>query len=171
MIADMRSARLPTMDEIQCWDWMVLNSSANYAKNRSSFKTYRQIQGTAGGAPVIGIGTVELEVRRSPMSTETGLLILENVLHIPSALCNGFNPLQLGQGDVTFKKGLVEGYFPSGQPMWYGATHCGLFRLALAGNPQGETYLQEGKTYALSVFLSEEEASSLITRDTTTDET
>lgn len=159
------------MDETRCWDWMILIGSANYAKNRSSFKTYRQIQGTAGGASVIGIGTVELEVRRSPTSTETGPLILENVLHIPSALCNGFDPVQLGEGGVNFKRGLAEGSFRSGQPMWYGTTYCGLFRLALAGNPQGETYLQEDGMYALSVFLSGEKASNLGIRDMTTDET
>jgi hypothetical protein len=90
---------------------IILTGSVNYAKNRSSFKIYRRIDATAGGAKVIGIGTVELQVRRSHTSCETGILVLENLLHIPSAPCNGFNPLRLGLRG-TFKGDLAEGNDP-----------------------------------------------------------
>ncbi|KAI3002264.1 hypothetical protein CBS147346_6098 [Aspergillus niger] len=46
---------------------------------------------------VAGIGTVEIPVVRSldnPFDTHT--IVLENVLHIPEAVCNGFNPLLFG---------------------------------------------------------------------------
>jgi hypothetical protein len=166
-----KAKKLAQPQQRRCWDWMIVSGTCNYAKNRSSFKTYRRIQGTAGGAPVIGIGTVELQVRRSPGSKETGPLLLENVLHIPSASCNGLNALGRPGRDVTFKGDLAQGFDrPGGQPMWYATTYCGLWRLALAGNPQGASYLREGGCYSLSIFMSDEERAKLFSSDTTTPE-
>src|SRR5947199_6829766 len=67
----------------RCWDWIIVGGHCHYAKNRSSFTTYRRISGTAQGARVIGIGTVKLQVRRSPTESDTHTLVLEDVLHIP----------------------------------------------------------------------------------------
>jgi hypothetical protein len=122
----------------RCWGWIVVSGSCHYAKDRSSFKTYRQLQGTAQGITVIGIGTVELQTLRSPDNPGSHTLVLEDVLHIPSAICNGFNPALYGclsfwQGSVT------QGFDENDMPIWYGKSFCGVRRLELAGNPQGES--------------------------------
>lgn len=118
--------------------------------------------------PVIGIGTVELQVRRSPGSKETGPLVLENVLHIPDALCNGLNACGRPGRGVTFADGVAQGFDrPGGRPMWYGTKYCGLWRLALTGNPQGVSYLRDGQSYSLGFILSDEELLNLGSEDTT----
>lgn len=145
----------------RCFDWMVVSGDCHYAKNRSSFKNYRRVRGTAQGVPVIGMGTVELEVQRAPQSLDTYTLVLENVLHIPTAMCNGFNSPRFG-GSQTWTKGGVQGLDASnGEPLWYGTEFCGLNKLVLAGNPQGESVLEEkakdGYRFMLSMYLSAEE--------------
>ena len=52
----------PKPNRRRCWDWMVVSGETHYAKNRSSFKTYKEVSGTAQSvrARVIGIGSVEL---------------------------------------------------------------------------------------------------------------
>jgi hypothetical protein len=156
--AHKKAQKLAKPQHRRCWDWMIVSGN-NYARNRSSFKTYRRVKGTAGGAKVIGIGTVELQVRRSPTSKETGTLVLEDVLHIPRAICNGVNLVQYKDWSTSFGDGSAWGHDRNGKLMWYATPYCGLNRLVLAGNPQGETYLQEreGVFYSLSVFQSEEE--------------
>ena len=149
----------------RCWDWMIVGGDCHYAKNRSSFTTYRRIQGTAQGARVIGIGTVELQVQRSPKESGTHTLVLEDVLHIPEAICNGFNS-RLAGGAESWIRGSVHGLdASSGQPLWYGTEFCGSTRLVLAGNPQGESVLEEmereGSAFMLSVYLNEEEWANL----------
>ena len=145
----------------RCFDWMVVSGDCHYAKNRSSFKEYRRVQGTAQGAPVIGMGTVELEVQRAPQSLDTYTLILENVLHIPTAMCNGFNSRLLGGYDA-WTNGVVQGLDASDrEPLWYGTKFCGLSKLVLAGEPHGESELEEKKkdgcVLMLSVYMSAEE--------------
>ncbi len=149
----------------RCWDWMIVSGDCHYAKNRSSFRTYRRFQGTAQGATVIGIGTVELEVRRSPTKgSGTHTLVLKNVLHIPGALCNGFCPMLL-DGAQSWSRGFVQGFDSNDRSAYYGEEFCGLRRVVLAGNPQGESVLkekkQEGSHFMLSVYLTAEEQANL----------
>lgn len=146
----------------RCYDWIVVSGDCHYAKNHASFKTYRPIiGGTAQGAQVAGIGTVELEVKRSPEGQETNMLVLEDVLHIPTAKCNGFRSRAL-QGTESWGAGVVQGFDgTSTQPTWYATEFCGLRRLVLAGNPQGESELEEGGHYSLSLYLSREERTYL----------
>ncbi|RMJ23921.1 hypothetical protein PHISP_05198, partial [Aspergillus sp. HF37] len=55
---------------------------------------------------VRGVGRVELSVQRGVSSSssagepsqQTHTIVLENVLHIPGAICNGFSPLVFGGG-------------------------------------------------------------------------
>lgn len=69
------------------------------ARDRSWFgEDYRPISSRVGciyvddgGSPVIGIGTVELPTKSHPNkrgSAAHSTLRLENVLHVPSAVCN-----------------------------------------------------------------------------------
>jgi hypothetical protein len=115
---------------------------------------------------MVGIGTAELEVKRCPREQETNALVLEDVLHIPTAKCNGFRSRAV-QGTESWGAGGVVQDFDGTrtQPMWYATGFCGLYRLVLAGNPQGESELQEGGMYSLSIYLSQEDKASLFSAD------
>ncbi|KAI2969096.1 hypothetical protein CBS147323_4074 [Aspergillus niger] len=95
---------LPSSQRI-CHDWMVVQGNVHYARDRAHFTTYRPVTAHLKNnifnpmdeLEVAGIGTVEIPVVRSldnPFDTHT--IVLENVLHIPEAVCNGFNPLLFG---------------------------------------------------------------------------
>lgn len=71
-------------------------SGSHYAKDRSSFKKYCQTNATIGKNRVIGIETVELEVKRSLRDQSTHTLVLDGVLHVPDVICNGFGPALTG---------------------------------------------------------------------------
>lgn len=54
--------------------------------------------------PVVGIGTVELPVKRSPRATgmrSHGILRLRNVLHVPTSICNVIGSPILDEYDVS----------------------------------------------------------------------
>ncbi|CZR56447.1 uncharacterized protein PAC_06335 [Phialocephala subalpina] len=150
----------------RCFDWMNTSGSCHYAKNRSSFSTYRPVEVTIGAnnTPILGVGTVELEVKKSPSSNETGRIVLYNVVHMPSAICNGFSPMtQAGEGlgtGASFGGTRVEGT-EGGMTVWYTERFCGLDRLVLAGNPQGESHMTPGSHYSLSLYLSADEKRAL----------
>ncbi|MCJ1386735.1 hypothetical protein MMC17_009861 [Xylographa soralifera] len=150
----------------RCYDWMIVSGDCHYAKNRSSFTDYRPIQMTAQGLRVIGIGTVRLQVWRSPGASDTHTLLLENVLHTPDAMCNGFRSQFLGGSESWSADGVQGLDGPTGQPSWYGVHFCGLCRLALAGNPRGESVLEErkrdGVVFLLSMYLRDEERASYL---------
>ncbi|KAL1966234.1 hypothetical protein VTN77DRAFT_4786 [Rasamsonia byssochlamydoides] len=129
----------------RCWDWMIVGGHCHFARNRSSFKTYRRLRGEAGtpnAARVIGIGTVELLVRRSWNDPKPYKLVLEDVLHIPDAICNGFNPMLLSDGaccQCRSGKDGWQGIDPyTEEQLWYTKPFARLSKLVLAGNPQGE---------------------------------
>lgn len=154
----------------RCWDWIIVSGQCHYAKNRSSFVTYRRVgrsisQGLTGGETfVAGIGTVQLKVpaskkKGSPIRT----LVLDDVLHIPSAICNGFCMAKyhtLYGGTTSFGHGM-SGTDSQGHPLWYGKPFCGVDKLVLAGNPQGESYLEnekkEGASFMLSMYINKKD--------------
>jgi hypothetical protein len=157
----------------RCWDWMCVSGSAHYARNRSSFKEYRRVGRSvsnsvftgAGETFVAGVGTVELKVRSSPAEgAPTRTLVLEDVLHVPSAICNGFCFPQYHSivGGVT-SLGSMRSSDEEGRPLWYSEDFYGLKRLVLDGNPQGETYLGDnGAMKALSMHISSEDLESIL---------
>ncbi|KAL2822592.1 hypothetical protein BJX63DRAFT_126767 [Aspergillus granulosus] len=76
----------------RCWTWLLIpTGNMHWAKNRSSFSTYRRAPLRIGGTRVLGIGTVELKVRRGPAPDDDRMntLVLRDVLHVPQARCNG----------------------------------------------------------------------------------
>lgn len=144
---------------------MIVSGECHYARNRSWFKTYRPIQGTAQGAPVKGIGTVELEVVRAPDDPRTHTLLLEDVLHIPSALCNGFAASLMPIKQSWSREG-TQGYDQNDEEIFHGTVFCGLRRLVLRGDPQGESPLEEerhrkGTHFWLSLYPTFEEMANL----------
>ncbi|KAL4733181.1 hypothetical protein BDV11DRAFT_200550 [Aspergillus similis] len=148
----------------RCWDWMIVSGNCHYAKNRSSFKVYRRVgqmvrNCTGGETYIAGVGTVELNVRASPKRrSPTKKLVLDNVLHIPSAICNGFSCTKYHAshgGTIRFSP-FFQGTDEHGSAFWYCQPFRGLEKLVLAGNPQGESYLDDGpKLLSITVDKTE----------------
>ncbi|KAL2797806.1 hypothetical protein BJX66DRAFT_297274 [Aspergillus keveii] len=160
--AQRRTKTQPPAPKRRCYDWMVVSGNTHYAKNRSSFTTYRRVRRSIPGSItgetfVAGIGTVELKVRtrRDDPESPDGTLVLENVLHIPSAICNGM-ALELWAADFgastdNSREGW-DAWDRQNRPVWYGERFHGGCKLALAGNPQGESYLGDG-LHMLSIYV------------------
>lgn len=154
----------------RCWDWIAVSGSCHYARNRSSFKEYRQVGKTVKTGVispellVYGVGTVELKVRSSPKEgSPTRTLVLGNVLHIPTAICNGFcfakHP-ETRYGS-TILNPMMQSFDAEGRPLWYTEEFYGVSRLVLDGNPQGETYLSDGPKF-LSMHIGTEDLEEIL---------
>jgi len=159
--------KVPNPPRRRCYDWIIVSGTSHYAKNRSSFKAYQHITPrVAGGQRVIGVGTVELQVETSPTDSTPRTLVIKNVLHIPEAICNGYNPMLDFHAMAWGKEGIT-GLDKDGEVVWYAVDFCGLRKLVLAGNPQGESEMQkegnEGVGFMLSLYATEEELSSIRT--------
>jgi hypothetical protein len=135
------SAQMPWLDNTQVGKY-------HYAKNRSSFKSYRRVTGTPQGIPVIGIGIIELRVQTSPNSSNNTAIVLQNILHIPDPIFNSFN------GGPRMSKSMSTRYpftrdwvqvkdQQTRRAIWHGTKFCGLNKLALVDDPQGESKLPE----------------------------
>ncbi|RBR11205.1 uncharacterized protein FIESC28_09089 [Fusarium coffeatum] len=86
-------------ESLPCPSWIWSNNSnVHAAKDRTWFGAdytpFDSMVGSMAGetrTPVVGIGTVELPVKRSPSATgprSHGILRLRNVLHISTLICN-----------------------------------------------------------------------------------
>ncbi|KUL89745.1 hypothetical protein ZTR_00549 [Talaromyces verruculosus] len=164
--ANKKTKRSDEPSRRRCWDWMVTTGNCHYAKNRSSFKEYRRVgksvpNGIIEGITtfIAGVGTVELKVETSrEEGSLVRTLVLEDVLHVPEANCNGFSVAvyhTLHGGSTRL------GREPSGtdeeyQPLWCSEEFKGLNKLVLAGNPQGESYLGDG-VKMLSMYIGDED--------------
>lgn len=153
----------------QCFDWMVISGNCHYARDQASFATYRpvarQIKNNIFNPydelHVAGVGTVELDVCKSPHDLSSHTIVLENVLHIPEAICNGFNPLLYGSS-MSCNQDYWDGGDTSGNPVWFSTPFAGGSRLVLAGNPQGESEMIQGRYYTLCLYVSPEEWESIL---------
>ncbi|KAF9885797.1 hypothetical protein FE257_012379 [Aspergillus nanangensis] len=143
-------ASKPTTDSSKrCWDWMIVSGNCHYAKNRSMFRSYRRAPGKIAGNRVLGVGRVELQVQRAPEDTRTNTLVLQDVLHMPNAPCNGLsinkyrdaNPGLDVEGDGEEHVQAVSD--EDREPLWYGDDYHRMARVVLAGEPRGESYLEE----------------------------
>lgn len=96
-----------------CHDWYIHNGNVHFARDRSVFTTYTPLGKLLArqpqlflSAPIAGIGTVKIEVKPSPTATSTHVIPVTNVLHMPTAPCNGLSislvekkrPRKLGYG-------------------------------------------------------------------------
>ncbi|PTU20600.1 hypothetical protein P175DRAFT_0438057 [Aspergillus ochraceoroseus IBT 24754] len=169
------AARKPSTCKSRCWDWMITPSgNCHYAKNRASFASYRRAPGRVGSQRVLGVGSVELKVRRAPDDARPNVLALQGVLHLPDASCNGLSlPRYRGAnglvgitGEERGRGGFLQARSEvDGERLWYGDEYCGWSRVVLWGDPRGETYLgQEPEGSMLGVVASAEELDQLFTR-------
>lgn len=148
----------------RCWDWMMVSGTNHYAKNRSAFSTYCRAPCKVGSTRVLGIGTVRLQMVRAPHDERTYTLVLNNVLHIPEAICNGIsiNPGFMIENNYQIDWTDNAIYNPdTDEPFFYGKMYCGLPRAVLAGNPQGKSYLKEDDFLSLSMYASKDELEAL----------
>ncbi|PYH43669.1 uncharacterized protein BP01DRAFT_344352 [Aspergillus saccharolyticus JOP 1030-1] len=155
-----------------CYDWMVVSGNCHYARDRAVFTHYRPVSvrlkhnifNPMDELEVAGVGTVELPVVRSldnPFATH--VLVLENVLHIPEAVCNGFNPLLYGSS-MSCTAEAWTGADRAGTPLWVAMPFAGGNRLVLASSQQqqGVSELIAGRYYTLSLYVSAEEKGELM---------
>ncbi|GMG11614.1 hypothetical protein F9C07_2252 [Aspergillus flavus] len=150
----------------RCWDWIVTGGNCHYAKNRATFRSYRRAPGKVGGSRVLGVGSVELRVRRRSGDGEINTLVLDNVLHMPNARCNGLSLPKYRETHpltgVDDEGDHIEARSDDGsEPEWYAEGYHGLSRVVLAGEPQGESHLSDDEHYMLSVMASNEEMEKL----------
>ncbi|KAL6230512.1 hypothetical protein BDW75DRAFT_222531 [Aspergillus navahoensis] len=150
-----------------CRDWMIVSGNVHYARDKASFvpSSYTPISTTLKSnifSPhdemiVAGIGDVHLTVPRGINNPSTHTLVLENVLHIPEALCNGFNPLLIGSS-MSCHAEYWEGCDRWGNELWFGTRFCGVGRLVIVPvDGRTESDLIEGREYTLSLYVSPEE--------------
>ena len=140
------------------------------AKDRDWFSDYQPIKSTIydGSGPaskelrVVGVGTVKLQTKRSPHLTgrkSHGLLVLHNVLHVPSAQCNVLGtPIAVNykltvdsstmRGSIKDKEGKSVAYLKLDK----------FWRVKLSGPPLGPSVFEGGQAEsAPSVTWSDEE--------------
>ncbi|PKX96167.1 uncharacterized protein P174DRAFT_459623 [Aspergillus novofumigatus IBT 16806] len=137
-----------------CYDWMVVSGNCHYARDRASFTHYRamprrtlvknNIFNPHEELEVAGVGTVELRVCRTVRDggASSHVLVLEDVLHIPEAVCNGFNPLLYGSS-MSCNMEYWEGADRRGEPVWFAS--------------EGESELIQGRYYTLSLSITPQE--------------
>ncbi|PYH94074.1 UbiD family decarboxylase [Aspergillus ellipticus CBS 707.79] len=164
-----KATHLPPSARI-CYDWMIVQGNCHYARDRAIFSTYRPITrrlkhnmfNPHEELEVAGVGTVQMAVVRSLENPfETTVLELHDVLHIPEAVCNGFNPLLYGSS-MSCTAEAWTGADVAGCPLWVALPFAGGSRLVLPGNPRGETEIIEGRYYTLSLYVSPEERRELV---------
>ncbi|KAL5333316.1 hypothetical protein BJX70DRAFT_71558 [Aspergillus crustosus] len=156
-----------------CRDWMIVSGNCHYARDSASFTTYTPSTTTIKNnifnlfdeMHVSGVGSVQLTVPATPGDpTIFSTLVLEDVLHIPEAVCNGFNPLLVGSS-MSCHPGYWEGKDRMGRAMWFGLPLAGLGRLVLKpGEGEGVSELIEGRQYTLSLYISPEEKGVILGR-------
>ncbi|KAH7113672.1 hypothetical protein B0J13DRAFT_515379 [Dactylonectria estremocensis] len=132
------------------WIWSN-NSNVHAAKDRSWFGAdYTPLDSTVGHlmggiqTPVVGIGTVELPVKRSPRATgprSHGILRLRNVLHVPTSICNVIGSPILDEYDINTGSSMqnTQGTImdKQGRTVAYSDPHGKFFQVRLSGPPVG----------------------------------
>lgn len=114
-----------------CADWIFTSASnAHIAINKGIFKKYTPFESYVltladrKHLSVRGIGSVELQIKKSATGNDSHTVLLENVLHVPEWVCNIFSDtffeggayahLWTNEGAVFWEKKYVEG--PEGEP-------------------------------------------------------
>jgi len=162
-------------------DWLFSNNSnVHVAKDRGWFTQYTPFVSAARngyqtpGHPlrVEGIGIVEIPVKRSPELSgpeAEGILVLHDVLHIPSFICNivGY-PVQerynvdteeQGEAVITLKNMYAdesESNHVDSSVAYFNRENVRIL-LKLSGPPVGPSLFQEGQSYLVSVIWPDNE--------------
>ncbi|PLN81657.1 hypothetical protein BDW42DRAFT_193562 [Aspergillus taichungensis] len=173
-----KRTRTATLTKPPTKDWMVVQGNAHYARDLSTFLpgSYRPTHQTlshnifdpSSELHVAGIGSVRIPVQTGPAPTDTNVLELHDVLHVPEAVCNGFNPLLYGSS-LSCYEGWWEGRVAGGgeRPAWVARGFAGGARLVLLGRAEEDGVGSEivdtvsswdgGAGGGLSLYVSGEE--------------
>lgn len=95
-------------------------------------------------------------------ATKSHTITLENVLHIPTAICNGFSPLVYGGGMSCHQDVWVGG---SGDGGWIAKPFAGGMRLVLSGGRKGGSEVVDGVGrigYSFGVCVSPQEWKGIV---------
>ena len=141
-----------------CFDWIFSTASnVHIAIDRSAFTSYKQFDSYVltvsdqSLISVLGIGSVDLDLRRKYGSRKCHTITLENVLHVPNSKCNIFSDIYFHHGNGEFE----HEWEPNGVKFLkrvagddvraWGFTEefCGLDRLILARNIKGRSPMME----------------------------
>ncbi|KAF2868398.1 hypothetical protein BDV95DRAFT_670466 [Massariosphaeria phaeospora] len=167
-----------TSTDLLCPDWIFSNNSNVHAcKDRGWFTDYTPFESLAGfiygdsTMPVAGVGNVVLPVKRSPNASGPnahGTLLLKNVLHCPSSICNilGYNEefesdysVMTGQSTNGSSKGSIRDY--QGRNVAYFDPNHRMFNIKLSGPPvgpvTGPSTLSAGGLYMINVLWADTE--------------
>lgn len=151
-------ARKRTSQLLPCHDWIFSTATNTHvAIDKSAFKTFHPFDSyilTVSGSnevPVRGIGNVELKIRCKPSSNQSRTLILENVLYVPSWVCNIISDVYFAS-DISFdyvwtKTGLqfTKKVDDKLKPWGYTETFAGLDRLILSRRLPGRSPMREDR--------------------------
>lgn len=100
-----------------------------------------------------------------PQRPRTYTLTLNDVLHVPTAPCNGIslNPtFNSERGFAVVYHELTEVLdTATREPVFYANRFCGLYRAVLAGEQQGVSYMRQGGGYSLSIYVFGENMATL----------
>ena len=147
-------------------DWVLASSAnAHVATDRAWFTTYTEFAsainedlGGGGGAPVLGVGTVELPLKCRPDRPGSKTFTLHNVLHVPSVFCNVICASTL---DTDYKFGYFGGpivHVKTGAVVGF-LERPRLTKVRLKGQAPNSTSLEEGVPgVALAVWMDDERA-------------
>ncbi len=110
-----------------CNDWLLVCGDAHYAQDQLLFSSYKSVE---NHATVKGIGNVELLVAVYDDSKKnSSLIVLQNVLYIPSAKCNG---IRISLNSWRMQNGLFNVLDEAGAIIFSGSDNGkGLLRLHL----------------------------------------
>lgn len=128
----------------RCYDWLPQKHGVHFARNRSSFSEYTSVNVKLdNGMWAQGIGTVHLDILKGPDASDgVDNIVLRGVLHLPNAICNGISMALFDKATVSYQP-IFGCRDRNGRMVWFLTDHCGLDKLALLGNPQGESPLQD----------------------------
>jgi hypothetical protein len=167
----------------ECWDWMISTGNVHYACSTAGFVSYFPLRearrlrqnntdhrhdGDDGSEEleVHGVGRVELSVQRGVSSSssageplpQTHTIVLENVLHIPGAICNGFSPLVFG-GGMSCNPDVWVG----GDGAWVATPFGGGMRLVLERGRKGGSEVVDGVGgYSFGVSVAPAELEGIV---------
>ena len=141
-----------------CFDWIFSTASnVHVAIDRAAFTSYTPFDSYVltvsdqSLMSVLGIGSVDLDLRRKAGSRKCHTITLDNVLHVPNSRCNLFSDLYFHHGNgqyehsweregVQFMKKIENNDLRA----WgYTEEFCGLDRLVLARNLKGRSPMMD----------------------------
>ncbi len=141
----------------------MIGGHCHYTKDQYWFgDDYKKINPIKidGEHEVVGIGNVQLTVRCSTKNFAIQTLVLRNVLHIPDAVCNGFEFRSLFDS-FKITDGKCYCYDKSKRQVCYGVVlTCQHSKLVLDKNI-GMSYMNGTKDQFLSIWLKKKEMLSL----------